>query len=55
MKDKELLLDAMDAVFREEWSKDNPYNIPEDYPACYKTFCENRIKALLKSIEDKVQ
>ena len=53
-KDKELLLDAMSTVFSREWEKDNPYKDPEDYPMIYTTFCENRIKALLESIRDKV-
>ena len=53
-KDKELLLDAMATVFFEEWKKDNPYKDPEDYPSIYTTFYENRIKALLESIRDKV-
>lgn len=53
-KDKEILLDAMATVFFEEWKKDNPYKAPEDYPMIYTTFCENRIKALLESIKDKV-
>ena len=55
MKDQELLLEAMTAVFSKEWEKENPYRDPVDNPTCYKTFCKNRIKALLESIKDKVQ
>jgi hypothetical protein len=54
VKDKEILLDAMGEVFRKAWYKENPYKDPEDYPMIYTTFCENRIKALLESIKDKV-
>jgi 2-phosphoglycerate kinase len=52
--DKDILIDVLSEVFREAWDEKNPHQDPEIYTSCYTAFCEKRIKALLESIEDKI-
>jgi 2-phosphoglycerate kinase len=52
--DKDILIDVLSEVFRESWDEKNPYKDPEIHTSCYTAFCEKRIKALLESIEDKI-
>lgn len=47
MSDREILIDVLLNTFREEWYKENPYRDPVDCASCWRSFCEQRIKAMI--------